>query len=153
MDNQFRVSSVNLFPVMIEMLNEGQSVRFIVSGNSMWPLISHNRDSVLLVPCNNTDLSLGDIILFKTGETHYVLHRITKCVNGGYITTGDGNTHRDGFVAYDNVIARVKYVYHKDMVIDCDKKTWKFIFRVWMILYPIRPILLRLFYFVVVKCK
>lgn len=97
--SDFIVAGRNLFPVIEEMLEDGKSVRLTVSGNSMWPLIINNRDSVLLVPRGNTRLKRGEIILFRTSISHYVLHRITKVKKGGYITTGDGNLHRDGFVA------------------------------------------------------
>lgn len=76
--SDFIVAGRNLFPVIEEMLEDGKSVRLTVSGNSMWPLIINNRDSVLLVPRGNTRLKKGEIILFRTSISHYVLHRITK---------------------------------------------------------------------------
>lgn len=136
--SDFRISGANLFPVIEAMLSEGRPVRFTVSGNSMWPLISHNRDSVLLVPCDAKHLKKGDIILFQTSATHYVLHRITKSVPGGYITTGDGNLHRDGFVPTEAIRAKVSTVYRKDKTIDCDCWYWKILFHVWMALFPFR---------------
>lgn len=80
----------------------------------MWPLIINNRDSVILEQCDCTCLKKGDIILFKTSLEHYVLHRITKVKKGGYITTGDGNLHRDGFVPKKAVRAKARIIYRKD---------------------------------------
>lgn len=140
MKNQsdFIISERSLFPIVKEMLAEGKTVRFTVSGNSMWPLIIHNRDSVLLTSCDREHLNKGDIILFHAGVEHYVLHRITSVKPGGYITTGDGNLHRDGFIQSEDVIAKVEQIYRKDKVISCHKWYWKLIFRIWMSMFPIR---------------
>lgn len=135
------VSEKELFPMMLEMLNEGKDVRFNISGNSMFPLLVHHRDSVVLRKCNN-ELRKGDIILFKVSNYHHVLHRITKVLNDGFITTGDGNLHRDGFVSNETVIAKAITIYRKDKVIDVSDWKWKFIFSIWMFLYPIRKELL-----------
>lgn len=132
------VSEKEIFPLIEQQLLNGYAVRFTVSGNSMWPLIISNRDSVLLRLCNSEHLCKGDIILFRVMETHHVLHRITKVVSGGYITTGDGNLHRDGFVTYEDVIAKVEKIYRKDRIIICKKWYWKVLFEIWMTAYPIR---------------
>lgn len=147
--SDFNVSGQNLFPVIEAMLEEGRQVRFTVSGNSMWPLISHNRDSVLLIPCDTKQLKKGDIILFQTSVSHYVLHRITKVKKDGYITTGDGNLTRDGFVPSESVRAKAAVVYRKNRVIDCNKWYWKIIFRVWMAAFPVRYFLIK----AIVKCR
>lgn len=143
-NSEFVISNEILFSMTEKLLAEGKSVKFTVSGNSMWPLIIHNRDSVMLIACKRDELKKGDIILFKTNPYHYVLHRITKVVKGGYITTGDGNLHRDGFVPYEQVVAKVSEIYRKDKVIDCNKWYWKLIFRIWMFLFPVRGLLQRL---------
>lgn len=142
------VSGRNVFPVIEAMLQEGKNVKFTVSGNSMWPLIAHNRDSVLLSPCDNVKLKKGEIILFRSSIGHYVLHRISSVKKSGYITTGDGNLHRDAFVPMSNVIAKVTAVYRKGKTINCEKWTWKLTFRIWMALFPIRRHLFRLWHYI-----
>lgn len=137
-NSDFIISERDLFPEIEKVLKEGKSVRFTVSGNSMWPLIIHNRDSVLLTSCDKTYLKKGDIILFYAGQGHHMLHRITSIKPGGYITTGDGNLHRDGFIPIENVIAKVEKIYRKDKIINCNRWYWKFIFRLWMMMFPIR---------------
>lgn len=136
--SEFVVSERNLFPMIESMLAEGKKVRFRVSGNSMWPFVVHNRDSVLLVSCDRTRLKKGDIILFETVGQHHILHRITKVKKGGYITTGDGNLHRDGFVPEDAVRAKVECIYRKGKKIDCGRWYWKIVFGLWMVAFPVR---------------
>lgn len=134
----FVVSEKELFPVIEEILESGKEVRLTVSGNSMWPFIRHNRDSVILIPCDASSLKKGDIILFEAAKDHYILHRITKVKKDGYITTGDGNLHRDGFIAQKAVRAKVNLVYREGRVIDCGKWYWKAVFRLWMAAFPVR---------------
>lgn len=48
-----------------KLLAEGKRVKFTVSGNSMWPLIIHNRDSVMLVPCDKERLKKERLFFLK----------------------------------------------------------------------------------------
>ena len=138
---KFKISQKQFFPIIEEMLKAGKNVRFTVFGNSMWPWIISDRDSVLLTRCDNAHLKKGNIILFHTASGNYVLHRITKVKRDGYITTGDGNLWRDGFVPQGKVIARVESIYRKDIVIECSGWKWKAISSLWMASFPIRRIL------------
>lgn len=133
------VSTREIFPIIEDMLHSGQCARFVVSGNSMWPLIIHNRDSVLIRSCERGQLKPGDIILFRKGKG-YMLHRIIARKQGGYITAGDGNLFTDGYVPERDVIARVVKIYRKDIVIDCNKWYWKPIVRLWICAFPVRKL-------------
>lgn len=144
MNNTIQVSQKDLMPLMEEALKAGKKVRFTVSGNSMWPWLIHQRDSVLLEECGNQKLKKGDIILFQALEHHYVLHRITRKVKGGYITTGDGNLARDGFVPKDKVIGKAVVLYRKDRKIICCQWKWRLIARLWMVGFPVRKYLVKL---------
>ena len=96
MDNPPRyVSGQSLFSMVEEQLASGKRVRFPVSGTSMTPWIIHNRDQIELISAKGLRLKKGDIILFQPFSGKYILHRITKIVPSGYITTGDGNLYRE----------------------------------------------------------
>lgn len=139
MDDKERfISGQDLFPVIEEQLISGNRVSFTVSGSSMMPWIVNNRDQVELISVKNLVLKKGDIILFLPFPGKYVLHRITKIVPGGYITTGDGNLHRDGFISTESVIGKVVKIHRKGKLIDCDNLHWRIIFSLWMKLFPIR---------------
>lgn len=147
MSNMVQVSQKDLIPLMEEVLKEGKKVRFTVSGNSMWPWLIHQRDSVLLEGLENKRLKKGDIILFQAYENHYVLHRITRKVRGGYITTGDGNLTRDGFVPEDKVIGKAVVLYRKNTEILCGQWKWRIVAWFWMAGFPIRKHLAKLIAF------
>lgn len=138
------VSAIDFFPFLEELLAQGKKVCFTVTGTSMTPWIIHGRDSVELVSAEAASLKKGEIILFQPFAGKYVLHRITKIVPGGFITTGDGNLRRDGFVPKEAVIAKAVAIHRKGRIIECSSWVWKLIFRIWMILFPIRKYLLKL---------
>lgn len=138
------ISSSELFAVIQELLKEKKQASFTVTGMSMWPFICHGRDQVILESCEAENLRKGDIILFQTCLGNYMLHRITKKTKDGIETTGDGNCFRDGMFPYSCVKARVVRIIRKGKEIDCSSWIWKFVFRLWMILFPVRKWLLKL---------
>ncbi|MDO5409732.1 MAG: hypothetical protein Q4F21_04675 [Lachnospiraceae bacterium] len=137
------VSSEELFSVIQELLDHQKQASFTVTGMSMWPFICHGRDSVILDSCDRKSLKTGDIILFQTPFGNYMLHRITKITPEGFETTGDGNCFRDGIFPYSCVKAKVVKIIRKGKTIDCSSPFWKIIFRIWMILFPVRKWILK----------
>lgn len=136
------ISATDLFGAVEDMLAEDRQAQFIVTGNSMWPLISSGRDSVIVEKCSPEQLHKGDIVLLKAMPGRYLLHRITA-VRGDLIeTTGDGNCHRDGFFKKSAVIARVVTVFRKQKRISFGSLGWRLVFRCWMALFGIRKQLL-----------
>ncbi|MGN0261916.1 MAG: S26 family signal peptidase [Eggerthellaceae bacterium] len=57
------------------------------NGNSMWPLLRHQKDQFLVVPLTEP-LKKNDIALFRIGEKH-ILHRVVGFYDGGYVMRGD----------------------------------------------------------------
>lgn len=142
------ISAADFFPLLEEQLAQGKRASFIVTGTSMTPWIINRRDSVELVSADKKHLKKGDIILFCPFSGKYVLHRITDVKPCGYITTGDGNCHRDGLVLPENVVAKVVTIHRKGRTIQCSSLWWKIISRIWMALFPLRKMLLKLLGFV-----
>lgn len=132
------VSGQDMFPIVEEQLALGKRVCFTVSGTSMTPWIIHNRDQVELISAKGLPLKKGDIILFQPFPGKYILHRITKIVPGGYITTGDGNLHRDGWSSSASVIGKAVAIRRKGKIIDCHALRWSITFWLWMELFPVR---------------
>ena len=137
------VQSELLFQMILEEL-EKRPVQFIVTGMSMWPFLCHGRDQVIIDKCYLPDLKKGDIVLYKTSDSHYILHRITCIKNHQFETTGDGNCYRDGYYDLSCIQAKVIRIIRKNKVIDCYHLKWKVIFQFWMFLFPIRFFLLKI---------
>ncbi len=138
-----RVPAEILFQVIGESLKENQNAIFTVTGNSMWPFIGHGRDQVEVAPVKCSELKKGDIVLFKTQRGAYILHRIMKLTDKGMITAGDGNTYIDGEFPRTSALAKVTKIIRKGKTLNCHSLTWKFIFAMWRITFPIRPFLLK----------
>ena len=63
--------------IIEEYINAGMSVKLKVRGNSMSPLLLDGIDSVMLHPCNATELKHQEIILFRYNGS-FILHRIIQ---------------------------------------------------------------------------
>ncbi len=137
------IHTSELFDTLLPLLEEGLSAVFTVTGMSMWPFICHGRDQVVVESCNPGDLEKGDVILFQTQLGNYMLHRITGLKTDSFETTGDGNCFRDGWFPKECVKAKVIRIVRKGKTIDCNSPWWRFVFSIWMMLFPVRGILLR----------
>lgn len=139
-----RISADHLFSAMEELLAQDRQAAFTVTGMSMWPLMCHGRDKVVVKRCAPDQLHKGEIVLLRTPPGPYLLHRITRIQGDRIETTGDGNCFRDGCFPRDCVRARVVQVVRRGTVIPCQALRWKLLFSVWMLLYPLRAPLLGL---------
>ena len=91
-DNEafMQLSSVNsndlLLDLSTELLGRGKRVRFRAPGRSMCPTIREN-EAITVQPVVPQDVKVGDIILYRSGES-VVAHRVIQ------IQRGDGDTLR-----------------------------------------------------------
>lgn len=128
MNNSKLVSTKELFPITIDLLNKGNGVKFTVSGNSMMPWIRSYKDQVLLVPVDK--VKKGDIVLYKT-EEKYILHRVYRVKNEYMFIMGDGCIHADGYYPLSCAIGKVAKIYRGNFEIDCMKRRWCMLFTLW----------------------
>lgn len=133
-----------LFDTMEQMLLEGYDAEFTVTGNSMWPFLSHNRDRVVLRHCAPGELKRGEIVLYCPTPGHFRLHRIDAVRKDRFRLVGDGNCSIDGYFEAACVIGRVVRFTRKNKCVDTDQFTYRFLSWLWMLLYPVRPWILRI---------
>lgn len=101
----------NLFFSWVEdEIAAGNTVRFLVNGYSMMPLLRNGKDEVELEPCDQQSVKEGDIILFRYMGKH-ILHRAIKCESEGYIFRGDNVFGRKEAAQSCDVIGKVSKVY------------------------------------------
>ena len=139
-----RLAPELLFAAVEEQLSIGRSASFTVTGMSMWPFICHGRDQVVVENCDPASLCVGDIVLFQTPLTNYMLHRVTALRSDAFETTGDGNCFRDGWFPRECVKARVETVIRNGRAHDCRSFSWRVLSSLWRGLFPVRGFLLRL---------
>lgn len=103
----------NLFFSWIESeLSQGRSAQFRVKGNSMFPLLSNGKDSVVLCRCNAADLKPMDVVLFRYRGS-YVLHRIISRDGEFLSIQGDGSYVAKETCTTDDVVGKVTAVVRK----------------------------------------
>lgn len=74
-------------------LNNGGKATLTITGCSMLPMLVSHRDSVVLIP-PGTEVR-GDVVLFQRANGKYVLHRIIRLTEEGYICCGDNQAEQE----------------------------------------------------------
>lgn len=125
MENINAVSLDEAMPVILDMLKNGNTVSLVVKGNSMFPFLISGRDKVFLKAGTNP-LKKGDIVLYKTRNGKYALHRISKVdKDGNFEIIGDGQLVADYPVSVENIIAKAVKVIRKGKELDSKSLVWK----------------------------
>lgn len=89
-------------------------------GVSMLPMLKNRRDTIVVKP-KTERLKRLDVALYKRGDA-YVLHRVIKPIDGGYIIRGD-NCYADELIPEDAVFGVLTEFFRKDKHFLCtDKK-------------------------------
>lgn len=98
--------------VIQEVLDSGGEFQLYPRGSSMLPLIREGRDWVMLVQKGKT-LHHNDIVLYHRKDGSFVLHRIVKVRNDGYVLCGDNQVQLETGIQDDQIIALVKGIGRK----------------------------------------
>lgn len=105
MNNRIYKTTAELTPFIKDMTKDGKSVRITVTGNSMFPLFTHLRDSVVVKKTD--DYKKYDVILYLRTTGDLVLHRVVKKKDGVYYLCGDNQTVVEHPIYEDQIIAKV----------------------------------------------
>ncbi len=100
-----RVPMESLIEVIRLQLENGEIATLVVTGYSMRPMLCQYRDSVRLEPING-QLKPGDIALYKRENGRYILHRVIRLTQEGYLFCGDNQAELEK-VDQDQLIALV----------------------------------------------
>lgn len=133
----------SLSPLMAEVLDNDGEVTFMLTGNSMFPLLRHRRDKVCIVKPQQSPLKKYDIPLFVRDNGKYVLHRIVAVKAEGYIILGDNQCVKEYQVLHTQVIGVVKGIWRDEKYISCKGFWYQAYCRAWVWIYPLRWIYLR----------
>ena len=129
-----------------EVLAEKESYVGPTVGVSMLPMLKNRRDTIV-VKQKTERLKALDVALYKRGDK-YVLHRVLKVVEGGYIIRGD-NCYEDENVPEQAVIGVLTEFFRKGKHFYCtDKKYLKYVERR-LKTYKLRRFFMRIKF----KCK
>lgn len=99
------------------LLSEGKSIRFRVSGGSMYPFIRDGYE-VRVDPADISGIDPGDIVLCRSAGGSVFAHRVVGREDDGaersLITKGDSSLQMDGSVHGRDLLGRVTAVYGED---------------------------------------
>lgn len=90
----------------------------------MRPFIRPFSDEIELTELNEYSLAKGNIVLAKTSENKFIVHRIEKVSDNVIILRGDGNLSAREVCGIKNVFAEVTAVYKKRKKISKGSFQW-----------------------------
>lgn len=95
-----------------EVLEKDGELVFTNVGYSMYPLIKQREDVLKIVKSDT--YQKGDIVLYKSSEEHYVLHRILKIKKDKVILAGDHNPFKDKPIEKSQILGVLSTISKKD---------------------------------------
>ena len=121
-----------------EIQNSGKLI-YTTVGVSMRPLIKQGRD-LLIVTMPQGRLKKYDIPLYKRKNGQYVLHRVVKVKDDGYVILGDNCIKWENDIKDDQIIGVLTSLVRKGKEVDFNSFGYRFYSRAWYLLYPVRVI-------------
>lgn len=137
------IDTKNYLDALCELVSEGKIVSTVISGGSMLPFLSPQRDYAFLERISRK-LRRGDIVLYKRPNGDYVLHRIRKIKDEEFFLIGDRQTETERGIKKENLCALVTSVKRNGKILGEKSFTWFFYKHIWLALVPLRPFLLKL---------
>ena len=121
-------------------LNEYGVYTGLTKGDSMEPLIHNQQDTIIIVKPQGR-LKKYDIPDYVTKSGKYIMHRIVKVCPDHYVIIGDNRLNKE-YVTDDMIVGKLKAFYKNGKAyIDLEEnRLYKVYSRVWVALYPLRPI-------------
>ena len=132
-----------LSPLIVGLINEGIDVTLTVTGNSMKPMLTTHRDSVVLSKCDPLDLKAGDIPLYQRENGKYILHRIVKVNPDTYDMAGDHQKDIERGVNKSQILCVVKGFTRNGKYHTVEEPLYLAYVFVWCAMLPLRGFVMR----------
>lgn len=105
-------------------------------GVSMYPLFKNRRDNVLIRP-KKEKLKKYDVPLYKRGDK-YILHRIIKITENGYIIRGDNCEKCEFDITDEKIVGVLQGAWRKDKYISVNDFFYKIYSRLTVFFHPLK---------------
>ncbi|HOP11765.1 MAG TPA: S24/S26 family peptidase [Oscillospiraceae bacterium] len=105
-----------LLPKMRELLARGEGFWLTVTGNSMYPTLTHLEDKVYISPLDG-QIKKGDILLTRTQNGGCILHRLIRRKGDSLYYQGDALNTQEGPLPIRYVVGRVTKIQHREKII------------------------------------
>ena len=133
MNKTIKVSFTELYPLIKNAIENGNSFSFVAFGNSMSPFICGGKDKVTLSPIK-TPLRKGDIIFYKRSSGIFVLHRITKICGDCFELCGDNQFRIEKGIHFNQIIGVLTDIERNNKKINLGSMSAK----LWIAYLPLR---------------
>ncbi len=138
-----QVTMEDLMPLFREQLENGKKIQFAPAGISMRPMLEHKVDQVFLEKATKENVKKWDVVLFKSDNGAYILHRVMCLDENGFVTRGDNNYSNDKWQTYDALLGKVYKYEHKGKTREIEDFRYKVYVFFWMMSYGIRKFVVR----------
>ncbi|MBE6671087.1 MAG: hypothetical protein E7593_02680 [Ruminococcaceae bacterium] len=88
-------------------------------GISMRPMLKQGRDTIVVEKIKQKPKE-NDVVLYQRSKNKYVLHRVIKVTDDGYIIRGDNCIRNEYDITDKHIIGVLTAFYRKDKYIDCN---------------------------------
>ncbi|MBR1482634.1 MAG: S24/S26 family peptidase [Ruminococcus sp.] len=120
-------------------LDTHETLVFNNKGVSMLPMLRQDRDLMILRKKQPDErCKKYDVAVYVRPPHDYVLHRIIKVEENGYVFLGDNCVLLEPDIREEQVIAVMTGFVHKGKQYDVSHRGYKLYYHVWYYLYPIR---------------
>lgn len=141
-DNVKITNMDDLAPLIIEAIQNQCDVKLTVTGNSMYPLLRHGMDCVLLTGIKK--IRKYDIPLYRRENGTYVLHRVVRKKGDVLCLSGDHELVIEQPIYASQLIAVVKGIYRNNQYISCNNLWYRLYCILWVWILPHRVKVIRL---------
>lgn len=141
---------VSQLPDIVASLQSGKLVEFETHGFSMVPLLRDGGDRVILKKADKP-LAVDDVVLCKTDDNRYVLHRVVS-VDDGYTLKGDNSVLTEHCSGDSDIIGVAVAFIRKGKIIEATDKKYLFYVRhralfikIWRLFWAVADRLIKIF--------
>lgn len=149
--NHKTISIQELAPLIKEQVDEGKQVMLTISGNSMLPFMI-DQETILTLEAIKRPLKRKDIVFYQNNHGQYLLHRILHAPKNNLIIRGDALQKKE-VLARNQMIAMVTSFKQGNKVTNVGSFWYRFKVSIWLVLAPIRPLLMKIIRYQLTKKK
>ncbi len=143
---KFNCNAFEISDPITELLKDDAVVPMYVSGSSMNPFLISRCDIVYLKSADDITFKTGQIVLFKRKDSALVLHRIIRILTDNrLVVNGDAQMWNEE-ISSDQVLGVVTEIRKRNKRFSTNSLYWRCLSNLWMILRPLRSIILRVIF-------
>ncbi len=125
-------------------LEKNNVIAFVPRGNSMWPTLKNNGQSVI-VEKKKERLNPLDVAFYQRADGAFVLHRVMEVKEDGYVICGDSQYTLEK-VQEEQVFGKMLGFYRKDNYVEVTDPKYILKVKKWYKRKLLRKIRLKFFY-------